>query len=208
MNKIRNLIPLVKPYYTSPDPAHDWAHIGRVAQTARKLAESESVNVEYVLASVYCHDLVNIPKDHPHRKEASTLSANAAEPLLKEAGFDSSEIEIIKKGIIEHSFSRGLRPSCLEAAIVQDADRLDALGSIGILRCAAVNAQMKSQFYDPFDPFAEKRDLDDRTFMLDHYFVKLFKLPDLMNTKMGKTIGLERVKFMENFITQLTNEIR
>lgn len=208
MNRIQNLIELVKPYYNTPDPAHDWAHVGRVAATARKLVENESVNLECVLAGVYCHDLVNLPKDHPDRKNASTLAAKEAEPLLIKVGFTSGEVEIIKKAIIEHSFSKGLKPSCLEAAIVQDADRLDALGAIGILRCAAVNTQMKSNFYDPFDPFAEDRELDDKKFMVDHYFVKLFKLPDLMNTTKGKSLALERVKYMENFLSELKSEIR
>lgn len=208
MKRIQNLIPLVKPYYNSPDPAHDWAHIGRVAATAKILSENQDVTLECVLAGVYCHDLVNVPKDHPDRKNASTLSAKEAEPLLKTAGFNENEIQIIQKAIIEHSFSKGLKPSCLEAAIVQDADRLDALGAIGILRCAAVNTQMKSTFYDPFDPLAEMRELDDRTYMLDHYFVKLFKLPEMMNTPQGKALGFKRVEFMKSFIDEFMGEIR
>ncbi|MFP5387083.1 MAG: HD domain-containing protein [Bacteriovoracia bacterium] len=208
MNRIQNLIPLVKPYYNSTDPAHDWAHIGRVAATAKALCENESVNLECVLAGVYCHDLVNLPKDHPDRKNASTLAAKEAEPLLQKAGFSPDEITLIQKAIIEHSFSKGLKPSCLEAAIVQDSDRLDALGAIGILRCAAVNTQMKSSFYDPFDPLAEMRELDDKNFMLDHYFVKLFKLPELMNTPQGKKLALKRVEFMQTFVKEFMTEIR
>lgn len=208
MNRIQKLIPLIKHYYNSPDPAHDWAHVGRVAATARKLSEGEAVNIECVLAGVYCHDIVNVPKDHPDRKNASTLAANEATPLLEKAGFNASEIEIIRKAIIEHSFSKGLKPSCLEAAIVQDADRLDALGAIGILRCAAVNTQMKASFYEPFDPFAEMRDLDDKKYMIDHYFVKLFKLPDMMNTKKGKELAEKRVIYMKSFLEELGMEIR
>lgn len=208
MKRIQNLIPLVKSYYNTTDPAHDWAHVGRVAATAKILSEDQDVNLECVLAGVYCHDLINLPKDSPDRKNASTLAAKEAEPLLIEAGFNEQEIVIIKKAIIEHSFSKGLKPSCLEAAIVQDADRLDALGAIGILRCAAVNTQMKASFYDPFDPLAEMRELDDKSFMLDHYFVKLFKLPELMNTPQGKALGFKRIEFMKNFIGELTKEIR
>ena len=208
MKKIQALIPLVKPYYNSPDPAHDWAHIGRVAAAAKKIATDLTVNLECVLAGVYCHDLVNLPKDHPDRKNASTLAAKEARPLLEKAGFNFDEISIIEKAIIEHSFSKGLKPTCLEAAIVQDADRLDALGAIGILRCAAVNAQMKSTFYDPFDPLAEDRELDDKTFMLDHYYVKLFKLPELMNTEAAKKIAEERVSYMKKFIQELMGEVR
>lgn len=208
MNKIQALIPLVKPYYNTTDPAHDWAHVGRVAATAKQLSENQDVNLECVLAGVYCHDLINLPKDHPDRKKASTLAAKEAEPLLVKAGFNEQEIDIVKKAIIEHSFSKGLKPSCLEAAIVQDADRLDALGAIGILRCAAVNTQMKASFYDPFDPLAEMRELDDKTFMLDHYFVKLFKLPDLMNTPQAKALGFKRIEFMKSFIKEFMSEVR
>lgn len=208
MKRVQSLIPLVKHYYNSPDPAHDWAHVGRVAATARQLCEGIEVNVECVLAGVYCHDIVNLPKDHPDRKNASTLAANEAEPLLIKAGFSQDEVEIIKKAIIEHSFSKGLKPSCLEAAIVQDADRLDALGAIGILRCAAVNTQMKARFYDPFDPLAEQRELDDKSFMLDHYYVKLYKLPELMNTPQAKKLGETRVAFMKAFIHELMSEVR
>lgn len=208
MNRVQELIKLVKPYYNSPDPAHDWAHVGRVASTAKKLSEGLDVNIECVLAGVYCHDIVNLPKDHPDRKNASTLAAEKAEPMLQKCGFNNSEISIIKKAIIEHSFSKGLKPSILEAAIVQDADRLDALGAIGILRCAAVNTQMKSSFYDPFDPWAEMRELNDRDFMVDHYYVKLFKLPELMNTAQAKKEGFARVELMKNFLKSLAQEIR
>ncbi|HXH30867.1 MAG TPA: HD domain-containing protein [Bacteriovoracaceae bacterium] len=208
MQRLQTLIPLVKPYYQGSDPAHDWPHIGRVAATAKKIALSLKANLPCVLAAVYCHDLINLPKDHPERKNASTLSANEALPYLVEAGFDQQEISLIQKGIIEHSFSKGLRPTCIEAAIVQDADRLDALGAIGVLRCAAVNAQMKSSFYDPQDPEASARPLDDKAFMLDHYFVKLFKLPELMNTDEARLIAEGRIVFMKQFISNLLSEVR
>lgn len=208
MDRLQKLIPLVKPLYGSSDPAHDWPHIGRVVATAKKLAQSLEVNLPCTLAAVYCHDLVNLPKDHPDRKKASTLAAEAAKPLLEEAGFSKEEIKLIQSAVIEHSFSKGLKPSSPEASIVQDADRLDALGAIGILRCAAVNTQMQKSFYDPFDPLAENRNLDDGNFMLDHYFVKLFKLPDLMNTEEGKKEGHRRVAYMKEFLAKLMSEIR
>ncbi len=206
MDQIQKLISLVKPYYQSPDPAHDWAHIGRVAKTAQELSKGQDVDLKCVLASVYCHDLINLPKDHPDRKKASTLSAEEARPLLLEAGFNEVEITMISQAVIEHSFSKGLKPSSLTARILQDADRLDALGAIGILRCAAVNTQMKSTFYDPFDPLAEQRELNDSKFMLDHYYVKLFKLPELMNTSKGQELARTRVEFMKDFIKQLLSE--
>lgn len=208
MMKIKALGDRVRPFYESDDPSHDWAHIGRVAATAKKLCQGTNAKVECVLAAVYCHDLVNLPKNHPDRAKASELAAEKAEPLLRESGFSEEEISIIKTAVIEHSFSRGLKPSIIESAIVQDSDRLDALGAIGILRCAAVNTQMKSKFYDPFDPFAEDRPLNDKVFMVDHYFEKLFKLPELMITDAGKKEGQKRVDYMKNFLQELGKEIR
>lgn len=208
MVRVQQLIKLIKPYYTSDDPSHDWAHVGRVAATAQKLCKGTEASVECVLAGVYCHDIVNLPKNHPDRKNASTLAAEEARPHLEKAGFNNDEIKIIQSAVIEHSFSKGLKPSTLEGAIVQDADRLDALGAIGILRCASVNAQMKGFYYDPFDPLAEERELDDKKFMIDHYFVKLFKLPEMMNTPNGKKLGAERVEYMQNFLRELMSEVR
>lgn len=208
MNRLQTLIPLIKNYYSSTDPAHDWPHVGRVAATAQKLAKNTSANLPCLLAAVYCHDLINLPKNHPERSTASTLAAKEAKPHLITAGFSVNEIELIQQIIIEHSFSKGLKPSSPEASILQDADRLDALGAIGILRCAAVNTQMKGSFYDPFDPLAENRELNDKEFMLDHYSVKLFKLPEMMNTEAGKSEAHKRVLIMKEFIQNLMTEVR
>jgi uncharacterized protein len=208
MNRLEKLLPLVKPYYSSTDPAHDWAHVERVALLAKVLSEQLEVNLEWVLAAVYCHDLINLPKNHPDRKKASHLSADEAEALLKLSGFQVDEIKVIQDAIVQHSYSNGSTPTHLESAILQDADRLDALGAVGILRCASVNAKMESTFYDPNDPFAEGREHDDKKFMIDHYFVKLFKLPELMTTPMGKSLAYKRVEFMKRFLQELECEIR
>lgn len=209
MERTQKLRELVYPYYAeTKDPAHDWPHIGRVTKTAQLLGAKYGANIPVLIAAVYCHDLVNLPKNHPQRKEASELAAKEAEPHLRSAGFSEAEIEHIRACVIEHSFSRGLKPSSIEAAIVQDADRLDALGAIGVLRCAAVNTQMQARFYEPFDPLAENRELDDKSFMVDHYFVKLFKLPELMNTELGKEEGQRRVETMRSFLKTLMGEIR
>lgn len=208
MQKIEKLIPFVKPFYTNEDPAHDWPHIGRVVATARKIAKHHEVNLECLLAAVYCHDLVNLPKNHPDRSKASEMAADKAEPFLKEAGFTEDEIQKVKQAVIEHSFSKGLKPTTIEAAILQDADRLDTLGAIGVLRCASVNTIMKSSYYEPFDPLAEDRELDDKKYMVDHYFVKIFKLPELMNTPEGKVEANHRVNFMKTFLNTLMSEIR
>lgn len=209
MDRINLLTSLVEPYYKSyQDPSHDWSHILRVLSMAKELAKKEKASVEIVSAAILCHDLINLPKDHPERKQASTLSAKEALTLLEKCHYYEKEISEIQLCIVQHSFSKGLKPSTLESAIVQDADRLDALGAIGILRCASVNTQMKTKFYNEQDPMAKYRDLNDKEFMLDHYFEKLFKLPELMNTKTGKTEAQNRLNFMKMFIAQLESEIK
>lgn len=127
---------------------------------------------------------------------------------MEQCGFSAAEINKTKQYIVEHSFSKGLKPSSLEAAILQDSDRIDTLGAIGVLRCASVNTQMKSSFYEPFDPLAEARELDDKKYMVDHYFVKIFKLPEMMNTPKGKAEAQVRVEYMKGFLNTLMGEIR
>jgi uncharacterized protein len=205
---LQKLIPLVRPYYTSDDPAHDWPHILRVTKLASKLADGESVDLPCLMAAAYCHDLVNLPKNHPDRSRASELAATKAFDLLAQADFSEMDIKKIQQIIVEHSFSKGMTPSTREAAILQDADRLDTLGAVGILRCASVSTQMGSAFYDYSDPLAEKRPLDDKKFMLDHYSTKIFKLPEMMNTPRAKEEALKRAKLMEMFINNLLIEIR
>ena len=202
------LIDKIKPYYEAQDPGHDWAHILRVTKTAEELAKSEKADLSVVLPAAFLHDIVNVPKDHPERTRASTLAADKAIKLLSEVHYDETKFEKIHQAIVEHSWSKGLKPSSIESACVQDADRLDAIGAIGVLRCTAVNVQMKSHFYDPNDPFSENRELNDKSYMIDHYFVKLLKIADSLQTKAAKVEGQRRTEFMRHFLDQLKNEIK
>lgn len=208
MNKIQQLKILVQPYYPSTDPAHNWNHILRVTTLAEKLALEEKANVDIVKAASLCHDLINVPKSDPRRSEASTLSAKEALPLLKSVGFDHNEIPIIQKSIITHSYSKNMKPTSLEGAIVQDADRLDALGAIGILRCASVSTHFQSDYFDPEDFWGEGRELNDQKFMVDHYQTKLFKLIETMNTQSAKNEAAKRMEFMKLFLSTLHSEVQ
>lgn len=207
MDRINKLKVLVRPYYPSTDPAHNWNHILRVAHLAQELSQEENANEDITLAAALCHDLVNVPKNDPRRSQASTLSAQEAAPLLASCGFEQHEITIIQEAIITHSFSKNQSPQSLEAKIVQDADRLDALGAIGILRCASVSTQFGSDYFDPADFWGEHRELDDQKFMIDHYQTKLFKLIDTMNTLSAKRQAKKRIDFMKQFLATLHSEV-
>ena len=207
MHRFDQVFAAARPLYPTDDPGHDLAHIERVLASCRRLGPPEGARLELLLAAAAVHDLVNVPKNHPDRPRAGELAAEKARPLLADAGFSSDEIAAIARAVAEHSFSRGARPSSVESAVLQDADRLDALGAVGIMRCLSCGALMGARYYDRADPLARHRAPDDRAFSLDHFFVKLFKLPALMNTAAGRAEAERRVAFMRTFVAQLATEI-
>jgi uncharacterized protein len=188
------------------DAAHDLAHLLRVALWTGKIL-ADPGQIEHAIAAALLHDLVNVPKNHPNRTKASELSATAARPILRRVGFEATAEDKIAVAIRQHSFSRGERPESELAKALQDADRLEALGSIGIMRTYSTGVRMGTQYFNPSDPWAHERSLDDRQFSLDHFFVKLLKLPESMNTAAGRQEALERVKPMEAFLTSLEREL-
>jgi uncharacterized protein len=190
------------------DSAHDLAHLDRVWTSAQALAEAEGgADLRVLLGAAYLHDLVNLPKNSPKRAQASSMAAGAAAPILRAHGFTKHEVAAAQHAIATHSFSAGLKPKSLEARILRDADRLDALGAIGIARTFAVGGALGRALYDENDPFAEQRDLDDSAWALDHWPVKLFRLPEDMLTVAGKTTAEERVAEMRGYAQVLAGEL-
>lgn len=207
MKQLQNALRAVIQKEMDQDPAHDLAHVDRVWENAHRIAKHEvAVNLRVLLASSYLHDLVNLPKNHPDRKQASSMSADAAEAILKEMNFSKAEIDAVKHAIRAHSYSAGIPPETIEAKILRDADRLDALGATGIARVFSVGGALGRKLYDSEDPFAENRDLDDQSNTLDHWRIKLLKLPHDMLTEKGREIGRKRVHLMVSFLEQLAKE--
>lgn len=189
------------------DSAHDLAHILRVRGNALYITDKEGGDLDSILAAVWLHDLVNLPKSHPDRAQASALSAEEAKLILKKcADFPDSKIEAVAHAITAHSFSANIPPETLEAKIVQDADRIDALGAIGIARCFAVSGALGRPLLHPEDPLCDNRDPDDTLYAVDHFFLKLFKLPQTMQTKAGKELAQERAEIMRDFLRHLQQE--
>lgn len=188
------------------DAAHDLAHLLRVGLWACRIL-GDVARVEEAIAAALLHDLINVPKNHPDRARASELSADAARPLLLDSGFSAAETEEICLAVRQHSFSRGERPVRPLAMALQDADRLEALGSIGIMRCYSTGVRLGTGYFDPSDPWAKARGLDDTKFSLDHFFVKLFKLPETMNTPAGREEAAMRLRPMQAFMDSLEREL-
>lgn len=192
---------------TADDPAHDLLHFERVVRTAKELCRRENGRMEIVMPAAWLHDYVNVPKNDPRRKEASRLSAEGAAIFLKDIGYPSEYYDDIQHAIIAHSFSANIAPRTLEAKIVQDADRLDGLGAIGIGRCFATAGLMKRAFYSESDPFCEKRIPDDLRFTIDHFYTKLFRVADSLQTNSGRELGQARVEVMKRYLQDLSAEI-
>ncbi len=190
------------------DSAHDLAHLDRVWANAQAIADGEGgADMVVLCAAAYLHDLVNLPKDAPDRAQASMRSAQAAAPHLATLGMTPDRITATQHAIAAHSFSAGIPPETPEARILRDADRLDALGAIGIARAFAVSGALDRALYHANDPFAATRTPDDQSFSLDHWPAKLLRLPDGMSTETGRRIAQARVATMLRFARDLAAEI-
>lgn len=190
------------------DGAHDLGHLRRVWRQARVIALDEAgADAEVLQVACFLHDLVNLPKNHPDRASASRLSAEAAVEWLAAQGFAPGKLAAVHHAILAHSFSARIPPDTAEARILQDADRLEALGAIGIARMFHVAGALGSALFDDADPMALRRALDDKAYALDHLQVKLFGLVDTMQTATGRAIAAERAEWMASFRTRLLSEI-
>lgn len=190
------------------DGAHDLGHLRRVWRQAQVLAAAEGgADLQVLQVACFLHDLVNLPKNHPNRRRASRLSAEEAVGWLTRHRFPTTKLPAVHHAIVAHSFSAQVDPQTAEARILQDADRLDALGAVGIARMFHVAGVLGGGLFDDADPMALHRGLDDRAFALDHLQVKLFGLVDTMQTATGRAIATERAEWMASFRTRLLSEI-
>ena len=195
------------------DLAHDSEHIMRVYRWAVQLAADEEEDPDLAGAAALVHDLVNIPKESTDRALASEQSAIAGAEILPKAGYTQEEVLQIIEAVRTCSWSRGEAATSKLGAVLQDADRLDSLGAIGVMRNIACAQAMRTRgntgcFYDPEDPFGKERgELDDKKFAIDHYPIKLLKLAKSMNTETAKQEAERRHRFMLQFLFALAQEI-
>lgn len=189
------------------DGAHDVWHLRRVWALAQKIAAQEGGDLGVIEAACFLHDIVNPPKDSPQRKQAAALSAAHATAFLSAQGMAPAQVDGVAHAIEAHSFSGGVTPRTLEAQVVQDADRLEALGALGIARCFNVSGQMDAALFHGGDPMAQDRDLDDRAYALDHFEVKLLRVAETLNTVTARDMAQTRVDFMLSFRAQLLDEV-
>ena len=191
------------------DLAHGWEHVGRVYTLALAIAEQEHGDHFIVGMAALMHDLGRTapPTETTHHAD---LSVSLATALMQVHQVPQAQQEAILHAIIAHSFSRGVEPHTLEARIVRDADRLDGLGAIGILRWAitgAVRRTPETRSYHPQDPFGQQHTLDDQHYMLDHFYSKLLTLEETMLTETGRSLARQRTAFMHTYLHEFKREL-
>jgi len=190
----------------SGDVAHDLEHVRRVVRNARWLAAAAGARREIVEPAAWLHDCVTVPKTSPLRAQASRLAAAQAVEWLRGWGYPAALLPEIAHAIEAHSFSAGIEPRTPEAKVVQDADRLEALGAVGLARCLMLGGALGRPLYAATDPFCAKRAPDDRRATVDHFHTKLLRLESTMQTAAGRNEARRRTEFLRQFLTELERE--
>ncbi len=201
------LEPWVQQKLSSVDAGHDWWHAVRVRNSALTIAEDEGGNRQIIETAALVHDLVDDKFFIPADAEKEIVSK------LQSLFFKQNDIDHIMHIISSMSFSKELDGSSfdsLEFRIVQDADRLDAIGAIGIARTFSYGGHKGREFYNPNIPFEEvssKRQYrNGATPTINHFYEKLLKLKEMMKTKTGRAMAEERHQFMARYLEQFFKE--
>jgi len=184
---------------------HDWEHVRRVHLNCLKLAKTDRVNVDVLRLAALLHD-VGISHEMKEGVDHAVYSAGRARRIMRRHGVPADVVEAVCRAIASHRFGAGLKPETIEGRTLQDADRLDAIGAIGIARAFAYGGARGAAIYDPAEK-PGKYDPMKVTATLTHFHEKLLRIKDSMNTRMGKQIAHERHKFMEVFLTELQKEV-
>ena len=189
------------------DPAHDGLHVRRVALLAAQIGAAEGADLAVVVPAALLHELFSYPKNHPNSAQSGEICAQIAGDVLRAERYPSAQTKAICECIRVHSYSRGICPQGRDAQVLQDADRLDALGALGIARCFATGTRMQRPFYAPDDPFCHSRPPDDNLWTVDHFYRKLLRLPQSLHTPTARILAQPRVEFLELFLRQLAQDI-
>ncbi|WJY14617.1 phosphohydrolase [Pectobacteriaceae bacterium CE90] len=193
----------------SKDGAHDYSHLVRVVNNARRIQQTEGGDLRVIITASYLHDIISLPKNHPERKNGSRMAAEETLRILRTEFpyFPVTLYSAVSHAVAAHSYSAGITPETLEAKIVQDADRLDSLGALGLARVFYVAGLMERPLFESQDPFAFDRPLDDQSYTLDHFRVKLLGLPQTMHTVEGKRIARGNAAYLVDFLAKLAGEL-
>ena len=200
----------VKETLKDAESGHDWFHTLRVYNNARLIAKSESVDLYIVALGALLHDIA----DSKFHNGDDTVGPRVARKFLLQHNVDSfvinSVIDIINNISFNKSLETNNKPNSIELDVVQDADRLDAIGAIGIARCFNYGGFKNRKLFDPsIKPnlkMSKKEYKNSKAPTINHFYEKLLLLSDKMNTKTGKKIAKERHQFMTEYLDQFHAE--
>ena len=204
----------VLPYFESGE-GHGFDHVDRVYKLALKISKSENVNMDVVRASVLLHDVARVKEERDringtpreNRICHAEEGAKMAREILKEMDFPEEKIEDVSYAISVHRYSKGLKAETKEAEILQDADRLDALGAVIIVRMMEATLKNGRPIYDPNIPVKEKYDGSKST-MINHIYEKILKMtPESFKTTKAKEIAKGRYDFVKGFAERYVGEL-
>ncbi|MFZ5918154.1 MAG: HD domain-containing protein [Chloroflexota bacterium] len=194
-------------FYDGADAAHDFDHVLRVLTLAEQIARAEGADVEIVRAAALLHDVARAETAGTDRCHAE-VGAERARHILRHQ--PPERVQAVAQAIASHRFRRGSAPETLEAQVLFDADKLDAIGAVGVARAYTVGGQRNSRLWADVPPdYAEGDPVEARDHTPAHEFVfKLSKLRDRMHTAAGRAIAAERHAFMVAFFERLGQEVR
>ena len=204
---VQNATKFIKEIFQNDFSGHDFFHSMRVYRTAINIAEAEHADMEVVALAALLHDV----DDRKLSPTTAEKKENAAR-FMRSQNVPESEIRQVCQIIDEVSFkgTDSVRPSTPEGKCVQDADRLDALGAIGIARTFAYGGSHNRAIYDPELPprtaMNQAQYYSSKSTSLNHFYEKLFLLEGMMNTGTGKAIARKRTQYMQQFVDEFLNE--
>jgi len=198
-------------WYSGDDPVHDFNHVMRVYHTAEQLAQVERANLEIIHAAALLHDAEGSAPGAETRASHHHHSAQFAQGILEQEGWDQERIDQVLHCIRAHRFrSDGEIPTTIEAMILFDADKLDVLGAIGVARVIGYAAINHQPFYaQPSQQFlASGRKVPGEPHSAYHeYIFKLIKIKERLFTQSAKKLAVEREKYLTEYFFRLKAEI-
>ena len=184
---------------------HSKSHVERVYNLALRIAKEENADLDVVKAAALLHDVARALEDEGKIDDHAVEGAKMARKILEEVNFPEEKIDKIIHCIEVHRFRKNVKAECLEAKILQDADRLDIIGAIGIARVFARGGWENMPIHDPSIPPKKKYDGRSLT-SVNHIYEKILKVKDTFNTAAAKKIAEERHKFVEDFLERFLKE--
>ena len=206
---IAEIVEKLKVEFGDESTGHDWFHIERVWKISKFIAQKEGGDIFVVELAALLHDIA----DHKFVEDADAVAETRIRKILADLKVEESIIQKVIHIVHRCSFKGNAdenKMDVLEGLIIQDADRLDAIGAIGIARTFAFGGKFGNLLYHPdIQPtkFASAKEYrDNRTHTINHFYEKLLLLKDKMNTSTGKQLAEDRHAFMEKFLNQFYAE--